>query len=160
MEARELTRDDRSWAARLVARQNASSRVASRGVLHDTLTLPGLIAERQGVPVGLLHYHVVGEQLEVVVLISVRRRHGVGRLLLRAAESVARSHGCRRLWLITTNDNRVAISFYRAVGWRLVTVHRGAVRESRRLKPEIPECAADGTPIEDEIEFELLLGGV
>ena len=159
METRELTRDDRSWAASLVVRQNASSRVVSRGVLHDTLTLPGLIAESEDVPLGLLHYRVTGEDLEVVVLIAVRRRQGVGRLLLRAAESLARSHGCRRLWLITTNDNRVAVSFYRAVGWRLVAVHRGAVRESRRLKPEIPECAADGTPIEDEIEFELLLGG-
>ena len=38
-----------------------------------------------------------------------------------------------------------------------MTVYRGAVRESRRLKPEIPECAADGTPIEDEIEFERVL---
>lgn len=159
MEARELTPDDRNWAASLVARKNASTRVVSRGVLHDTLTLPGLIAKSEDVPLGLLHYRVTGEELEVVVLIAVRRRQGVGRLLLRAAESLARSHGCRRLWLITTNDNRVAVSFYRAVGWRLVAVHRGAVRESRRLKPEIPECAADGTPIEDEIEFELVLGG-
>ncbi len=95
----------------------------------------------------------------MVVLISVCRHHGVGRLLLSVVESVARSLGCGRLWLITTNDNGVAISFYRAVGWRLVTVHRGAVRESRRLKPEIPERATDGTPIEDEIEFERLLEG-
>jgi hypothetical protein len=63
------------------------------------------------------------------------------------------------LWLITTNDNRTALSFYRAIGWRQVAVHRGAMRESRRLKPEIPELAPDGTPIEDEIEFELLLDG-
>jgi GNAT superfamily N-acetyltransferase len=159
MEARELTPDDRSWAASLVARQYASTRVVSRGVLHDTLTLPGLIAESEGLPVGLLHYRVTGEELEVVVLIAVLRRKGVGRLLLRAAESLARSLGCRRLWLITTNDNRVAQSCYLAVGWRLATVYPGAVRESRRLKPEIPECAADGTPIEDEIEFERVLEG-
>ena len=110
-------------------------------------------------PVGLLQYHVAGEQCEVVVLIAVHSRRGVGRFLLRAAEPIARSHGCRRLWLITTNDNRAALSFYRAIGWRQVAVHRGAMRESRRLKPEIPELAADGTPIEDEIEFELLLDG-
>jgi GNAT superfamily N-acetyltransferase len=158
MEARELTDHDRGWAAGLVAQHNASARVVSRGVLHDTLNLPGLIAESVGVPLGLLHYRVAGGELEVVVLIAARRRQGVGRLLLHAVESVARSQGCRRLWLVTTNDNRVALSFYRAVGWHLVAVHRGAVRESRRLKPEIPERAADGTPIEDEIEFELLLG--
>jgi GNAT superfamily N-acetyltransferase len=159
MEARELAIDDRPWAERLVSRRFASPRLVSRGVLHDSRSLPGLIAERDGMPVGILQYHVAGEQCEVVVLIAVHSRRGVGRFLLRAAEPIARSHGCRRLWLITTNDNWVALSFYRAIGWRQVAVHRGAVRESRRLKPEIPELAADGTPIEDEIEFELLLDG-
>jgi GNAT superfamily N-acetyltransferase len=159
MEARELAIDDRPWAEHLVSRRFASSRLVSRGVLHDSRSLPGLIAESNGMPVGLLQYHVAGEECEVVVLIAVHSRRGVGRFLLRAAEPIARSHGCRRLWLITTNDNRAALSFYRAIGWRQVAVHRGAMRESRRLKPEIPELAADGTPIEDEIEFELLLDG-
>jgi GNAT superfamily N-acetyltransferase len=157
MEARELTIDDRAWAERLVSERFASTRIVSRGILHDARRLPGLIAEREGVPVGLLQYRVVGEQFEVVVLIAVSPREGVGRLLLRAAVPLARAHGCRRLWLITTNDNRAALSFYPAVGWRQAAVHRGAMRESRRLKPEIPEFASDGTPIEDEIEFELLL---
>jgi GNAT superfamily N-acetyltransferase len=159
MEARELAIDDRPWAEHLVSGRFASSRLVSRGVLHDSRSLPGLIAESNGMPVGLLQYHVAGEECEVVVLIAVHSRRGVGRFLLRAAEPIARSHGCRRLWLITTNDNRAALSFYRAIGWRQVAVHRGAMRASRRLKPEIPELAADGTPIEDEIEFELLLDG-
>lgn len=141
----------------MVAERFASTWIVSRGVLHDTRGLPGLIAEREGLPVGLLQYRVVGEEFEVVVLLAVLPREGVGRFLLRAAEPIARAHGCRRLWLITTNDNRAALSFYPAVGWRQVAVHRGALRESRRLKPEIPEFASDGTPIEDEIEFELLL---
>ena len=157
MEARELAIDDRAWAERLVSQRFASSRIVSRGILHDARTLPGLIAESEGTPVGLLQYQVVGEQFEVVVLIAVRPRQGVGRFLLRAAEPIARAHGCRRLWLITTNDNRAALSFYPAIGWRQAAVHRGAMRESRRLKPEIPDLASDGTPIEDEIEFELLL---
>lgn len=157
VKARELTADDRPWAEALVSDHVASPRVVSRGVLHDTRELPGLIAERDGIPVGLLQYHAAGRQCEVVVLIAVQRRRGVGRLLLRAAEAIATSHGCTRLWLVTTNDNRAAAEFYRAVGWRRVGVHRGAVREARRLKPEIPEFAADGTPIEDEIEFEILL---
>jgi len=159
MEARELAIGDHPWAERLVSRHFGSSRIVSRGALHDSRSLPGLIAESDGTPVGLLQYHLAGEQCEVVVLIAVPSRRGVGRFLLRAAEPIARSHGCRRLWLITTNDNRTALSFYRAIGWRQVAVHRGAMRESRRLKPEIPELAADGTPIEDEIEFGLLLDG-
>jgi GNAT superfamily N-acetyltransferase len=159
MKARELTTDDRGWAERLVSDRFASSRIVSRGVVHDARALPGLIAESEGSPVGLLQYRVVGEQFEVVVLVADRPRRGIGRFLLREAEAIARSHGCKRMWLITTNDNRAALSFYRAIGWRLVAIHRGAMRESRRLKPEIPEFAADGTPIEDEIEFELLLEG-
>jgi GNAT superfamily N-acetyltransferase len=159
MEVRDLTDDDRGWAEGLVSRLNASSRVVSRGVLHDTRGLPGLIAERDGIRVGLLHYHVVAGQFEVVVLVADPPRQGAGRSLLGAAERVARSRGCERCWLVTTNDNRAGLSFYRAIGWRQVAVHRGAVREARRLKPEIPEFAANGTPIEDEIEFELLLRG-
>ena len=159
MDARELTIDDRAWAERLVSERFASSRLVSRGVLHDTRTLPGLIAESDGAPVGLLQYHVAGGQFEVVVLIAVRPRRGVGRFLLRSVQLIARTRGCKRLWLITTKDNRAARSFYRAIGWRQAAVHRGAMRESRRLKPEIPEFATDGTPIEDEIEFELLLEG-
>lgn len=160
METKELSSDDRPWAERLVSRQIGSLRVVSRGVLHDSRALPGLIAESGGVPVGLLQYDVRGGDFEVVILIAVPHRQGVGGFLLRAAESIARSLGCKRCWLITTNDNLAAISFYRAMGWHLVAVHRGAVRESRRLKPEIPEFAADGTPMEDEMEFELLLEGI
>jgi hypothetical protein len=39
----------------------------------------------------------------------------------------------------------------------LAAVHRGAIAESRKLKPEISLVGVGGRPIEDEIEFELLL---
>jgi N-acetylglutamate synthase-like GNAT family acetyltransferase len=94
------------------------------------------------------------DQCEVVVLISLIQRQGIGRELLRRMESAAREAGCRRLWLVTTNNNRGAIAFYRAVGWRQVAIHQGAVREARRIKPEIPLCDENGIAIEDEIEFE------
>ena len=40
---------------------------------------------------------------------------------------------------------------------RLAAVHRGAIAESRKLKPEISLFGVGGRPIEDEIEFELAL---
>ena len=43
------------------------------------------------------------------------------------------------------------------VGMHLVAVHRGAIAESHRLKPEISHFGVGGRPIDDEIEFELLL---
>jgi GNAT superfamily N-acetyltransferase len=72
------------------------------------------------------------------------------------AES-ARAAGCRRLWLITTNDNLPALRFYQKRGFVLVRLHRGAVAGSRRLKPEIPLTGSEGIPIRDELELELEL---
>jgi len=159
MRIRTRRANDRSWVESLMSEHSGSSRVVSRGILHDALSLPGLVAERDGVAVGLLLYRIERDECEVVVLIASARREGIGHALLGAIEPIARRAGCRRLWLITTNDNRSGLAFYRAVGWTQVAVHRGAIREARRLKPEIPEFGEDGTPIEDEIEFELNLKG-
>jgi Acetyltransferase (GNAT) family len=150
---RPLLASDLPWAEALVSEHFASPRVVSRGVLRDARSLPGLVAEHAGVPLGLLQYCIEGNQCEVV------QRQGVGRALLRAVEPVARAANCQRLWLITTNNNEGALAFYRAAGWRQAAVHRGAVRAARRLKPELPERDERGTPIEDEIEFELSLSG-
>jgi len=79
--------------------------------------------------------------------------------MLQELEFVMRARGCSRMWLVTTNDNHAAQRFYEALGWSLVAVHRGAAAAARRLKPEIPERAPDGTPIEDELEYERRLDG-
>jgi ribosomal protein S18 acetylase RimI-like enzyme len=154
MLVRELLEADRPWAAALVARHFGSAAVVSRGVLHDTRALPGLVVVDQGERIGLLQYRRAAEELEIVVLIACRPRRGVGRRLLKAAKDVARVQACRRLWLITTNDNAPALAFYRAVGWRQCAIHRGAVAAARRLKPHIPLTGHAGVPIEDEIEWE------
>ena len=39
----------------------------------------------------------------------------------------------------------------------LVAVHRGAVDESRKIKPEISLLGEYGIPIRDELELEMLL---
>ena len=128
--------------------------MVSRGLLHDALALPGFAAERDGTSLGFLLYRLHDSQCEVVAIATDVRRAGVGRALLAAVAARARERGCRRVWLVTTNNNHSALAFYTAVGWQQVAVHRGAIRESRRLKPEIPEHDRDGTPIEDEVEIE------
>ena len=94
---------------------------------------------------------------EVVSLHAAVAGRGLGSRLLAAARDRARDLQRRRLWLITTNDNEPAIAFYSRWGMHLAAVHRGAIAESRRLKPEISYFSVGGRPIEDEIEFELLL---
>lgn len=158
MEVRSLDRGDQAWAEALVADHFGSVRVVSRGRLHETAGLPCLTAHDSGVPVGLLHYRLddAGD-IEVVTLIAVQPHRGIGTALLGALAEQAEAAGCRRVWLVTTNDNIAAQDFYRACGWTLVAVHLGAVTSARALKPEIPHLGEGGVAIEDELEYELLL---
>ena len=82
---------------------------------------------------------------------------GIGTALIDAVRSVAVANKIRRLWLITTNDNIEALRFYQRRGFSLVTIHRNALEESRKLKAEIPAIGSNGIPLRDELELEMLL---
>ena len=154
---REIEPADHDWVRSFLGQHFGSTKVVSRGVMHQADDLPGFIASYRGVPSALLTYCVMKGELEVVSLHAALAGRGLGSRLLAAARGRARDLRCRRLWLITTNDNEPAITFYSRWGLHLAAVHRGAIAESRKLKPEISHFGVGGRPIEDEIEFELLL---
>jgi GNAT superfamily N-acetyltransferase len=152
-----LTPEHRDWATSLICDHWGSPIVVTRGKGHDTRKLKGFVAVSGREPVGLLTYRVGAGQCEIVSLDSLMEGIGVGSALIEAVNAVALRRGCRRLWLITTNDNLDALRFYQKRGFHLVAVHRDALRESRRLKPSLPEIGIDGIPLRDEIELEILL---
>jgi N-acetylglutamate synthase-like GNAT family acetyltransferase len=154
---RPATAADRPWIEDLLRGSWESTVVVSRGVAHDAAQLPALIATRDGAAIGLATYRVEGGECEIVSLDAVEPRGGAGTALLIAAADEARRLGCRRLWLITSNDNLDALRFYQRRGMRLVAVHRDAIEEARRLKPAIPATGGYGIPIRDELELELPL---
>ena len=157
MLVRPVEDSERPWLAeRLVAGWGAVL-IARKGELRDASVLPALVAERDGEPVGLLTYEVVGDELEVMSIESWDEGSGVGTALLTAAVDAAGAAGCSRVWLITTNDNLRALRFYQRRGMRLVRVDPGAVAAARALKPSIPLVGQDGIEITDELELELLL---
>ena len=84
---------------------------------------------------------------------AVSQGGGVGSKLLTAVEDEARKALCRRVWLITTNDNLDALRFYQRRGYRITNVYQGAVDEARRIKPTIPFAGDHGIEIHDEIEL-------
>jgi GNAT superfamily N-acetyltransferase len=157
LEIREAAPADGAWIREVIVREWATPAVVSRGRLHVAHELPGFVAMSGRKAVGLLTYQIESQQLEVVTLQAFVPRVGVGTALLEAAKSAGRSEDCKRLWLVTTNDNTPAQAFYRAVGLRLAAVHEGAVRASRMLKPEIPALGLNGVPIADELEYEVVL---
>jgi GNAT superfamily N-acetyltransferase len=146
---------DRPAALAFLTRHN-TARAARLGELLEPLDHPALLAEAGGAILGMLTY-IPGpgwEQCEVLTVHATEQWHGVGTALIKAVEQLAAEHGCARLWLITTNDNVDALRFYQRRGFQLAAVHRRAVDDSRRLKPEIPVTGAYGIPIRDEIELE------
>ena len=155
MEVRSVTSADRAWVERFVTDRWGAPTVVGRGRVHRPAELEGFVALEDGEPVGLLTYEVRGGDCEVVTIDSAVEGAGVGTALIAAAVDAARAAGCRRLWLITTNDNLRALRFYQRRGFRLAALHRGALDESRRLKPEIPEIGLHGIPLRDELELEL-----
>lgn len=154
---RPLIPDDKLWVIRILTDQWGSSRIVSRGVVHQAECLPGFISELDGQPIGLITYHIQGDQCEIVSLNSFSEQIGIATALIESIKTIAIQAGLRRLWLITTNDNLAALRFYQKRGFRLVAIHPNALEASRKLKPEISLIGLDGIPLRDEIELEQLL---
>src|SRR3954453_12473681 len=154
---RAISPGDREWVGESLTEEWGSTLVARLSELVDTTDLPGYVAELAGQRVGLALTACRGDEYEVVSISVTMPRQGAGRLLMQACVEDARSAGCRRLWLITTNNNVGALAFYQRLGLDLCALHRHAMTRSRELKPSIPERDAAGLRIDHELELELLL---
>ena len=155
---RALREDDRPWAIELMRERLGSEVVVANGKARDASRLEGFVAELEGEPAGVATYETRGAECELVTLDSFREGAGVGSALLAAVANAAWKQGCRKLSVVTTNDNVRALGFYQRRGFVLVALRRGAVEKSRRLKPEIPELGFFDIPIRDELELILDLG--
>lgn len=168
---RPLERSDREWVAHFLDERWGTTQIVSRGKAVYGHLLPGFTAERvaseddaetdeaeeqEELPshIGLITINVDEKECEITTLDSLDEASGVGTALVEAVEAWAKETGIKRLWLVTTNDNLAALKFWQKRGYELVMVHRNAIAEARRIKPQIPITGIDGIPIRDEIELE------
>ncbi len=171
---RPLERSDREWVAHFLDERWGTTQIVSRGKSVYGHLLPGFMAERrapapaegdseggesdvsEATPenIGLVTVHIGDKECEITTLNSLTESAGVGSALVEAVENWAREAGIERLWLVTTNDNLAALKFWQRRGYELVTVHRNAIAEARRIKPQIPITGLNGITIRDEIELE------
>lgn len=131
--------------------------IVSRGKITDAGKLPRAVSrDDRGKLIGLATYNIdsANRSCEIVSIDAVIRGQGIGSRLLAAVENEARKSGCRKIWLITTNDNLEAATFYIKRGYRLAAVHLDALDLSRKLKPSIPKTGNHHLPLQDEWEFE------
>jgi ribosomal protein S18 acetylase RimI-like enzyme len=121
------------------------------------LELPSFLAIENGKNIGLITYRIRGDMCEIVTLDSSVQGKGVGIALINAVIEEANKQRCKKVWLITTNDNMHALSFYQKRGFHLSALYPNAMEEARKLKPEIPLIGNDNIPLRDEIELSIAL---
>jgi GNAT superfamily N-acetyltransferase len=145
------------WIRDFIVEHWGAPGVVSRGRVWAGEGLSAIRAiDGQGLA-GVVSWHPGKDEWEVVTVNSRQSGQGVGTRMLDAVVEMARRAKAKRLWLVTTNDNLDALRFYQRRGWCLVAVHPGALADSRRLKPSIPDTGAYGIPLRDEIELEYRL---
>jgi len=154
---RPVNNEDKAWIAKFHAEQWGSAVSVTRGKAYQADSFPGFIAMNQDRKAGLALYRLDGKACEIMSMNSLVEGIGIGSALVDAVKDAALKAGCKRLWLIITNDNTKALRFWQKQGFRLAAVYPGSAEKLRRLKPEIPLTGDDGIPIRDEIELEMIL---
>ena len=113
-EIRPLAEEDRQWVVALLKEWWAGPKIVTRGKVHYPDKYPGFIAIKDNKPAGLITYNIVGKNCEIVTMNSLIENIGIGSALIDAVKKVAKSKGCKRLWLITSNDNTHALNFIKS----------------------------------------------
>ncbi len=154
---RPVDSDDGDWIAQFIDERWGAEFIAAHYEVFHCRDLPGFVATEGEEKVGLLTYKIVAGDCEIVSLDSLQPCMGVGTGLIDAVKTAAAESGCKRLWLVTTNDNMNALRFYQKRGFVLVKINRNAIEFARNLKA-VPLIGAEGIPLRDEIELEMILG--
>lgn len=149
---------DISWIESAV-RGWGSSFVVSKGRKSYPQNSPCLIAEgADGSKAALLSYEPRPKnEAEITFLESFETGKGAAGQLVKEAVKLLKKKNIKRVFVVSTNNNYDAFKFYQYQGFRPVRVYPDAMKAARRLKPSIPKMCSNGLPINDEIEYELLL---
>ena len=154
---RRLTQEDLPRLRQFWIEHWGGEEMITRGNIYRPEQLEGFAVEDEDEWIGLLTFVVKDDECEVTSLDSLREGQGIGSKLIDQAIEEARTLGCKRLFLITTNDNLNALGFYQKRGFEIAAIYRGAVNESRKIKPSIPLVGYNNIPLRDEIELEMSL---
>lgn len=156
IQIRPIEEIDKEWITSILEKQWGSTKIVTRGKLRQADKLPGYIALLDDKKVGLITYSIEND-CEIITLDSLVQGKGIGTALLEKVKQTAKEQNCKRVWLITTNDNTEALRFYQKRGFVLSALYLNALEQSRRLKPEIPQIGIDNIPLRDEIELKIKL---
>lgn len=124
------------------------------GECIDMSTLQAVCILEQESVTALLTYRFKDTSCEIMSLNSTQPSRGHARALL---DELRRNlpQTCRRIEVVTTNDNLRAIGFYQRYGFDLTAVRLNELERSRTLKPSIPLQGENGIALLHELVFTL-----
>lgn len=157
MNIRRLTSEDLPRLRQFWVEHWGADFMVAHGEIYRPDQLDGFVVEEHTEWAGLSTFMIKDNEMEITSLDSLREGQGIGTELMNMLVDEARQQNCKRVFLITTNDNLNALGFYQRRGFELVKIYRGAVNESRTLKPGIPLIGENNIPLRDEIELEMIL---
>lgn len=134
-----------------------STDMSVRGEIIDGTKLDGFLLQEDSKIIGLVTYKFYENICEIISLDSKKENIGIGSALLKEVEKVATDNDCKKMRLITTNDNMRALQFYQKRGYCLTKLYPNAMDEVRKIKPSVPELGDNDIPLRDEIELEKIL---
>lgn len=151
MRVEKITDEIRDKVEKLIECRWGSTLIVFRGKVHKADELPGSVAYYEDEIQGVITYEINNDECEIVSLDSLIEDKGIGSKLLEKAIETARKKKCKRIWLITTNDNLKSMKFYQKRGFEIASVHANAVVEARKINPKY---GFEEIPIKHEVEFE------
>jgi len=157
MNIRRLTSEDLPRLRQFWIEHWGGETMIAHGKVYHPEQLDGFAAAEKDQWDGLITFSLSNQELEVTSLDSLREGQGIGTALINKVVDEARANNCKRVFLVTTNDNLNALGFYQRRGFELVKIDRGAVNRSRKIKPGIPLVGENNIPLRDEIELEMML---
>ncbi|MCC6300808.1 MAG: GNAT family N-acetyltransferase [Anaerolineales bacterium] len=157
MNIRRLTSEDLPRLRQFWIEHWGGEFVVSHGTIHEPEDVEGFVVDDQGYWAGVVTFKVMNDECEVISLDGLNEGQGIGTALLRKTIEEARTRKCRRVFVVTTNDNLYALGFYQRRDFELVALRRGALDKTRKLKPSVPVIGQNHIPLRDEIELEMML---
>ncbi|MDM5156296.1 GNAT family N-acetyltransferase [Bacillus sp. DX1.1] len=155
IQVQKITVEMREVISHFMCENWGSTLMVSRGQAHHLEQLPGFVAIVNNRIIGIITYKIKNNYCEIVSLDSLDEKKGIGTKLVENVIEVARERLCKKIWLITTNDNTNALRFYQKRGFVMTNLYVDAVRAARLIKPEIPFVGYDDIEILHEIQLDL-----
>lgn len=152
-----ITNETRSLVNQFLIDNWFSTDISVRGKIIDGTKIDGFLLQENNKIIGLITYKFFGDVCEIISLDSKKESIGIGTMLVKEVENIAINNKCKKMRLITTNDNMRALQFYQKRGFCLTKLYPNAMEDVRKQKPDIPLLGDNDIPLRDEIELEKVL---